>query len=272
MGNGLLRPAWEAFVPGPGHEDLARGHEARQFGRVGPVGAQVRMDLAQPVGGGLELFFCRGRPVGHAGRQVGQRIGVVDVVGQRHALGIGRVEEHISEATSSAGTARRVVGDRRRAPVGRHEEQFFPARADLGAEKVGVERAVGLDPGPVPRDQDPGVRPFPHRPAADMRDVGAEARADLLERLFLVTEEGEGRAVAVLRDVTRMELGVFEARVVEDEKIAVLGHGRAGGKDKREGGGAGKAGVHSFVSLPVGREVGAYLCKTLPGGKGSARA
>jgi hypothetical protein len=53
------------------------------------------MNAAQPRGCGLELFVRGIRPVGDAGGEIGQRIGVIDVVGDRQAPGIGGVVEDL---------------------------------------------------------------------------------------------------------------------------------------------------------------------------------
>ena len=68
-----------------------------------------------------------------------------------------------------------------------------------------------------------------------MRKVGLEAGADLLERLVLVAEEGEGRRLAVLGDVARMELRRLVARPVEDDEFAVLGGGDRRSRTEQRG-------------------------------------
>ena len=61
-----------------------------------------------------------------------------------------------------------------------------------------------------------------------MRHVGLEARLNLLERLFLIPEEREGRVGAVLVDIGLVELGTLEAGVVEHHEFGVLGEGGGG--------------------------------------------
>ncbi len=62
-----------------------------------------------------------------------------------------------------------------------------------------------------------------------MADIRAETRAQFLERLFLVAKVGELGTLSVLLDVACVEFRVFEARIVENEKIAVLSGGSRGG-------------------------------------------
>ena len=70
------------------------------------------------------------------------------------------------------------------------------------------------------------------------REIGLEAGAQLLERLVLVAEEGEGRRVAVLLDVFRMEVRGLVAGPVEDGQVLVRGD-RARRRPKPRGAAAG---------------------------------
>ena len=75
----------------------------------------------------------------------------------------------------------------------------------------------------VERLQQACLAPLHHALRAGMGKVGLEAGADLLEGFVLVAEEGEGRRLAVLGDIARVEVGVFVAGPVEHDQVLVFG-------------------------------------------------
>src|SRR4051812_10752634 len=87
-----------------------------------------------------------------------------------------------------------------------------------------------------------------------MRQISLEAGADLLEGLVLVAEEGEGRLVAVLFGVFRMEVWRLVARPVENDEVLVLGVAESCGRSRERRGQPGRnhevAGTSSHCGSP----------------------
>jgi hypothetical protein len=105
------------------------------------------VNAAQPLGRGLELLVRDIRPVGHAGGEVGQRVGVIDIVGDRQAARIGGVVEDLEAGHVLGGHLVGIVGNGGGAEVERQEEQICRPVQHVLAHEIGVQRVIGRDEG-----------------------------------------------------------------------------------------------------------------------------
>jgi hypothetical protein len=150
-----------------------------QLGRVDPIEERVCVDLAQEVRGSLEVLLGGLRPVGHTGSEIGQRIGVVRVVGDCDASLKLRVGEDTQRGDVGLLDALGIVGQHRVAPV----EGQKPGGALVVVNEVlhrhdaGVQVVPTLDSGGVERLEQPGLAPFADGLGAGMRKISLEACA-----------------------------------------------------------------------------------------------
>jgi len=124
-----------------------------------------------------------------------------------------------------------------------HDSIRGPCCADL-LTAAGIARAVVAMADPDPRTdgagfvrlQQAGIAPFHHALRAGVAEIGLEAGTHLLERFVLVAEEGEGRRIAVLFGIFRVEGRILVARPVEDNQVLVLGDCQGGRRCRQPAG------------------------------------
>ncbi len=231
------------LVPGPGEVHLAACHRLAEIGVVGPVEPHVLVHLAQEIGGLLELRVRQRRPVLDADGKARQRIGVVDIVADRHAVLELRIGEGLQRGDLLGLDRIRAVGQHRVAPLEGNEPGGAVRRGHQVLHLLEVRQDVVPvgELGRVERLQKTRLAPLHDTLRTGMGDIRLEAGAQLLEGLLLVAEEGEVRRAAVLFRIGGVEGGVLVARPVEHrQRIGGEGgkrgsEGKGGGENRRDG-------------------------------------
>ena len=226
----------DTVIPRPRHVHGARCHQLGLFGRVGPIGRDVDMRLAQPGGGGGELFVGHFGPVGDPGRQIGQRPDIVRTVGQRRAVLVFRVGEHAQAGHVLGRDGLGVVGDGGRAPVRRNEPHALVVAEHFAVQKTLLDLVEVRNTRRVPRLDQASIAVLSDHLAAGVNQVRLEPRRDLLERLVVIAVEGIGRAVAMRVDIGLEDRGFLEPGPIENRQFGIGGIGGQGRRGQDGGG------------------------------------